>query len=184
MFFARHGMRGKWSEGEEGWCGTICSVDMGGREFSDCVKEEVVVDVVPAMPDRTMAAFLDGLSETRGNNIVCRLYLTLFLIFFINNLVCLCRTLILDCRHSVGAMRHSDDTREAESEGYVPRHVTPTSIRLRREYHRHSIQECGQCYSGRFLGQEYVFTCFAHCVWEEQFTYEHPKQPNGVFTYA
>ncbi|KAF9444292.1 hypothetical protein P691DRAFT_610875, partial [Macrolepiota fuliginosa MF-IS2] len=89
IFFAGHGTRGEWAKREEGWgegwdewYEAICPVDMGECKVSDGVKGEVGV-VVPAIPDRTMAALLDGLSEMRGNNI----------------------TLILDCCHSAGATR-------------------------------------------------------------------------------
>jgi hypothetical protein len=80
VFFAGHGTRDEWSGDEEGgddYYEALCPVDMGmmhtyEREVMTGGVKEVVKEEceVPAIPDRTIAALVNRLSETRGNNIV------------------------------------------------------------------------------------------------------------------
>ncbi|KAF9440358.1 hypothetical protein P691DRAFT_767870 [Macrolepiota fuliginosa MF-IS2] len=171
IFFAGHRTRGGWSqekggweEGWDEWYEAICPVDTG-----DIVEVRMgcgrVVKEVPAIPDRTIAALLNGLSETIGNNI----------------------TLILDCCHSAGATRSLDDTRKAESEGYVPRQITnPPS--LRPDYDANITgalsRSAGGATAGVFSGKNMSSHVLLAACGREQSAYEHPKQPNGVFTHA
>lgn len=131
-------------------------------------KTELEECEVPVIPDRTIAPLVNRLSETRGNNI----------------------TLIFDCCHSAGASR-TPDTEEPEpfKEGYIARHI-PSLPPLPHDYDHHFIasslsrlasdKEISRGFSGKNLSSHVLLAACGR----EQFAYEYPKQPNGVFAYA
>jgi hypothetical protein len=71
VFFSGHGTRGEKPEEWKDWATfdnyyeAICPADMGTKD-----SDKPDTDEVPAIPDRTIAALVNQLSEARGNNIV------------------------------------------------------------------------------------------------------------------
>lgn len=71
IFFAGHGTRGKKPEEWKDWVTfddyyeALCPADMGLKQTDKSDMCEI-----PAIPDRTIAALVNQLSEIRGNNIV------------------------------------------------------------------------------------------------------------------
>ncbi|KAJ3555586.1 hypothetical protein NP233_g12173 [Leucocoprinus birnbaumii] len=195
VFFAGHGTRGmKPKEWEEDWATVgdyyeaLCPSDMGlrrGSPSTGAVGWEA--DEVPAIPDRIIAALINRLSETRGNNIVRSPHPPDTVEH--NTLTTLNQTLIFDCCHSAGASRTTDvEESEPSREGYVSRYI-PSPPLLPHDYDREIMASLSRSTSGEgiargFSGKNLSSHVLLAACGKEQFAHEHPKKPNGVFSYA
>jgi hypothetical protein len=177
VFFSGHGTRGEKPEEWKDWATfdnyyeAICPADMGAKE-SDTGE-------VPAIPDRTIAALVNQLSEARGNNIVRVSFFPLIQHNVDDNSI---QTLIFDCCNSAGINRTQT---EADRQGYIPRYA-PNPPRLPPNYDDSII---GTLSRGLAVPQSVVgknqssHVLLAACGREQQ-AYEHPNQRNSVFTHA
>ncbi|KAF8964817.1 hypothetical protein BDZ97DRAFT_2004443, partial [Flammula alnicola] len=160
IYYAGHGAQGPIPAEWEDWhtptgrIEMLCPSDIGCLTTVE-INEEKKKDVIPGLPDRTISALLNQISDRRGNNI----------------------TLILDCCSSAGMNRSKD------ADGHVPRRICnpppikgytdqqfwPPEARCNRP-----VEE----FSGRFRASHVLLAACGR----EQLAWEDGKSKRGLFT--
>jgi len=167
IYYAGHGAQVNKPKGWQNWdtssgrIEVLCSSDIG-RRTTTWVNGERHQDVIRGIPDRTISALLNQISDTKGNNI----------------------TLILDCCCSAGISRGVD------SEQYVIRRIlNPPRIENNtdKEIWSHKIwshSTRGGKFSDSFCGKFHGSHVLLAACGRDRFALENLDIRHGTFTYS